>query len=75
MNPVSIDCHRTAEILATHALLINGRDITAMTFLQLQSIYKSFFPDISIRSLSNSEIFNTIVSLILDLFDKKKDKL
>lgn len=73
MNPIDMDSCRTAEILASHALLVNGIDVTAMTFLQLQTTYKSLFPDISIRGRSNSEIFNSIVSLILAQFVGKKD--
>lgn len=75
MNPVDMDSCRTAEILASHALLVNGIDVTAMTFLQLQTTYKSLFPDIFIRGRSNSEIFNSIVSLILAQFSGMKDGL
>ena len=73
MNPADVDGYRAAEILASHALLVNGLDITAMTFLQLQSIYTSLFPENSTRGRSNSEIFNSIVSLILAQFLGKKD--
>lgn len=62
-----------ADILASNVLLVNGSDITTMTFLQLQKVYSALCPGISIRGRSTSEIFNSIVSVIIRLFTEKKE--
>lgn len=62
-----------ADILASNVLLVNGSDITTMTFLQLQKVYSVLFPGISVRGRSTSEIFNSIVSVIIRLFTGKNE--
>ena len=62
-----------ADILASNVLLVNGSDITTMTFLQLQKVYSALFPGISVRGRSTSEIFNSIVSVVIRLFTEKKE--
>ena len=71
--PMDRNSRDVADILASNVLLVNGSDITTMTFLQLQKVYSALFPGISIRGRSTSEIFNSIVSVIIRLFTEKKE--
>ncbi len=71
--PMDRNSSDVADILASNVLLVNGSDITTMTFLQLQKVYSALFPGISIRGRSTSEIFNSIVSVIIRLFTEKKE--
>ena len=71
--PMDRNSSDVADILASNVLLVNGSDITTMTFLQLQKVYSALFPGISVRGRSTSEIFNSIVSVIIRLFTEKKE--
>ena len=71
--PMDRNSSDVADILASNVLLVNGSDITTMTFMQLQKVYSALFPGISVRGRSTSEIFNSIVSVIIRLFTEKKE--